>query len=326
VKDWLLELLACPECRAELAREGERLACRGGHAFPIVGEIPRFVPAKNYAASFGFQWNEFARAQLDEELGLGASAERFWSETRWPRSLSGEVVLEAGCGAGRFTAHAASSGARVVAVDFSNAVEAAWRNNPLENVAFLQADLRKIPLKTASVDKVFCFGVLQHTPDPRASFGALLDPLRPGGEVVFDIYRLWWRSLFAGKYFLRPFTKRLRPERLLRLVRVYLRLADPILRLGHLLLGRRGWVVGSLLGIADYRGILPLPPDRLRELSLLDTFDMLSPAYDRPRTVGAVRRWLADAGLESSEVGLGRNGVLARGRRPGARPDSAVPR
>jgi hypothetical protein len=52
------------------------------------------------------------------------------------------------------------------------------------------------------------------------------------------------------------------------------------------------------------------------ELSLLDTYDMLAPAYDRPQTVREVRRWFADAQLECVEVGPGYNGVQARGRRP----------
>jgi len=31
-----------------------------GQTYPIVRGLPRFVPASNYAQSFGFQWNRYA--------------------------------------------------------------------------------------------------------------------------------------------------------------------------------------------------------------------------------------------------------------------------
>jgi hypothetical protein len=52
---------------------------------------------------------------------------------------------------------------------------------------------------------------------------------------------------------------------------------------------------------------------------VLELFDMLSPAYDRPRSLGQVRRWTAEAGLQEVEVHYGWNGVEARGVRPGPR-------
>src|SRR5258706_9588186 len=104
---------------------------------------------ENYAESFGFQWNRFARTQLDEEGGK-LSEERFFAQTRWPRSLPGEVIVEAGAGAGRFTPHAASTGARVFSLDYSNAIEAAKRNNErFANLRFLRGDPPALPLERA---------------------------------------------------------------------------------------------------------------------------------------------------------------------------------
>lgn len=310
----LLPLLACPSCGGDLAPAEGALSCGPcARAYEVKDGIPRFVPAEGYTESFGFQWNRFDRTQL----GLAAASERrFFDETGWPRTLAGEVIVEAGSGAGRFTPFAASTGATVVAVDASLAIEAAQRNAPLPNVHFLQADIRALPLKREVADRLYCFGVLQHTPDPEASFRALLGCVKPGGEVVVDVYELSWRSLLAGKYALRVVTKRIPPRRLFPLVRLYFALLWPLLWPFHLLLGRRAWRVGALLGVTDYRGIHDLPREKLRELSLLDTFDMLSPAHDHPRSVGQVRRWFERAGLESIFVGPGHNGVLARGRKP----------
>src|SRR5688572_11849940 len=104
--------LCCPKCRLDLKytkleEQGQKyicLACASGdHTYPVIKEIPRFVGAQNYAASFGFQWNVFSRVQLDSYNGSGFSEQRFQDITGWgKRDLEGKLVLDAGCGAGRF--------------------------------------------------------------------------------------------------------------------------------------------------------------------------------------------------------------------------------
>lgn len=322
-----LERLVCPHCGSALSQTGDALACPScSKTFPIVDGIPRFVPRENYAASFGFQWNRFARTQIDDYWGIDASQKRFAEETRWPADLRGQLVLEAGCGAGRFTAHAARTGATVVSFDYSTAVEAARKTNAhLDNVTFLQADIHHVPLAPESVDKLFCFGVLQHCPVPEVAFKALVGLLKPGGDIAVDVYRLSWKSLFQGKYYLRPITRRIKPQRLFPLVDAYVRGAFPVLGLAHRAFGSRAArAMGQVVGICDYRGYFPLSSDQHFELCLLDTFDMLSPAHDHPKTLATVRRWFNDAGLEAVEVVPGYNGVEARGRKPVTRQARAA--
>jgi SAM-dependent methyltransferase len=271
---------------------------------------------ENYAESFGFQWNRFARTQLDEEGGR-LSEERFFAQTRWPRSLKGEVIVEAGAGAGRFTPHAASTGAKVFSLDYSNAIEAAKRNNErLENVRFLRGDLRRLPFRRGFADRLFCFGVLQHTPDPDASFRALVPFVKKGGHIAVDVYRLSWRCLLYGRYFVRPVTKRIPPRQLFPLVKAYVSALYPTIGLLHKTIGSRALVLSSVLALADYRTVWDLPEERLRELALLDTFDALSPAHDHPRSVAQVRRWFQEAGLVDIELDVLPALVVARGRVP----------
>lgn len=74
-----------------------------GEQFPLIRGIPRFCPADNYSESFGFQWNQFDRTQLDVHSGADQSQQRFYAETGWdPQELSNYSVLEVGSGAGRF--------------------------------------------------------------------------------------------------------------------------------------------------------------------------------------------------------------------------------
>jgi uncharacterized protein YbaR (Trm112 family) len=125
----LLEILACPACKGdlqlmpEMERAGEVesgfLQCDGCHQqYPIIRHVPRFVPAENYANNFGFQWNEFRQTQLDSHSKLPLSRERFLvSAGLTPEELAGKIVLDVGCGAGRFAEVALQSGADLVALD-----------------------------------------------------------------------------------------------------------------------------------------------------------------------------------------------------------------
>jgi uncharacterized protein YbaR (Trm112 family) len=144
----LLNLVRCHECRGsnlEVAGDPPRqLICPNcGAAAPIVAGIPRLAgQSDSYAASFGRQWNRYdvARDQEDEStftVKTGVS----------PRELAGKLVLDAGCGGGRYARLAGSHGARVIAADLSSAVtKAAELCASLPDVLVLQADLLDLPL------------------------------------------------------------------------------------------------------------------------------------------------------------------------------------
>ena len=121
---------------------------------------------ESYAASFGRQWNRYdvARDQEDESI--------FKTKTGvMPRDLAGKLVLDAGCGGGRYARLAGSHGARVIAVDLSSAVaKASELCASLPNVLVLQADLLDLPLALEAFDLVYSIGVLHHTPNPRPRF------------------------------------------------------------------------------------------------------------------------------------------------------------
>jgi len=84
---------------------------------------------------------------------------------------------------------AAEFGARaVVALDLSDAVDAAWRNTRhLPNAHVVQGDILRPPLKRA-FDYAFSVGVLHHLPDPQAGFTALVGRVCPGGHVSAWVY------------------------------------------------------------------------------------------------------------------------------------------
>lgn len=327
----LLAHLRCPACDAvdawrvtTDAHAGDEvitgtLGCtRCDARAPIEGGIPRFVPRENYARSFGVQWHRHARAQLDAHTGGELSAARLAEATRWPTDLRGQRILEAGSGAGRFTGLLAATGAEVISFDYSTAVEVNRANHGVRpGLHVLQADLYAPPVRRAWFHKILCLGVLQHCPDPRGAFLRLCEHLAPGGEIVVDVYALRPRSLVHPKYLLRPLTTRLPPERLHAVVTSVVRALLPVKRW----LSERpplGPYLAYVIPVAYQRAwqahLDALAP-HLEELSILDTFDWYAPAHDHPQTLGQVRRWLADAGLQRAEASYGSNGIIARGVR-----------
>lgn len=323
-----LRLLACPVCHGalNLARgtptdgvllEGT-LGCPAcGREFAVVGGIARFVPRENYASGFGLEWTAHARTQYDSYSGLKVSEQRFFEQTGWPRNLSGEVILEVGSGSGRFTEQAANTGATVVSLDYSYAVEANYASNGSRaNVLIVQADVFAMPFRPAGFDRVFCFGMLQHTPDPARAFAALPQVLRPGGALCVDVYKATLiRALLHTKYYVRPITRRMDPERLYRRVRAWVNLMWPLAALIRRL--PFGYAINWRLLVADY-SFLGLQGEMLKEWSYLDTFDMLAPRYDRPVRIGRVRGWAQQAKLHDVEAEYTAHGVVLRATAPAA--------
>lgn len=292
-----------------LREEAGGLVDQAGNKYPVIAGIPRICEGDNYTSNFGLQWNTFDSTQLDRrESGLELSAERFFKETAWmPDELASKDVLEVGSGAGRFSRVVLErTGANLWSVDYSSAVEANLRNNAdvaEDRLKLFQASITELPFPDGSFDRVFCLGVLQHTPDFEASVRALVAKARRRGQIVVDFYpiRGWWTKINA-KYILRPLTRRLPHDRLLKLID---RNVDWLMA-AHRGLTRMG--LGALtrfLPIADLRYVVPrqLDPKEAREWAVLDTFDMYSPAYDNPQRVDDVAAMFRRAGARVTFAG-----------------------
>jgi len=311
MKERLLDILVCPNCRNSLdldagERDGDEIV-RGSlrcseceRAYPINDGIPRFVPADSYASSFGYQWNIFRKEQIDSYNGTTLSADRFWSETGWTREeLEGKWLLDAGCGAGRFLDVSSQTGADVVGIDISSAIDAAKANLAgRENVHFVQASIYELPFADGTFDYSYCIGVIQHTPEPDKSLAAVAAAVKPGGRLAVTIYpRKPWTKLYS-KYWYRPFTKRLSKETLLDLIRKVMPVAFPITDvLFRVPYASR--VFRFVIPVANYVNEPQLSRDQRYSWAILDTFDMLSPYYDQPMTESEAMTALRSGGVEA---------------------------
>jgi SAM-dependent methyltransferase len=326
-----LEILVCPDCDGEFILETPVFNKRGGiesgklkcvgcsHEFPIIRHIPRFVGPQNYADNFGFQWNFYSKTQFDETIGRPISKDRFFSSTGWTDSEQNEAILEIGGGSGRFTRHAATIAGLVVSVDISSAVEANYSSNGnLDNVLIVQADLFHLPLRKSSFEKVFCLGVIQHTPNPRKALAEMAKYLEENGSLVCDVYRHKWLSFITPRKWLRVFTKRMKPESLFKLVNSWVDFCWPLVRImrrlpGGRMFNRTALVVADYAGAPGYEG---LSEKQLIELAKLDTFDGLGAYYEYRQTKGSFRDWFVKAGLVNIDIFVGGNGFVGRALKP----------
>lgn len=225
----LWKLLVCPACGDGLTlhlfsgtpAEPEEGLLRSGCGlwFPVVGGIPRIFVGEMRSVyntdfaeflrshglstdaapvdeetrlklatreSFGYEWTHFHEMLPEWE----ANANFYFEPLGGPAALQGLLCLEGGCGKGRHSYYALRNGARLVAVDFSRAVDVARANCkevPGERM-FVQADLMNLPFKGTHFDLAYSLGVLHHLPDPEAGFGRLVAHVRPGGRVLVYLY------------------------------------------------------------------------------------------------------------------------------------------
>ena len=327
MKPELLDILRCPVTGGRLTldaaeqRDGEiesgwLASANGAHRYPIRRFIPRFAPESNYTDNFGMQWNRFRQTQLDSHSGRPISAQRFWTSTGWdPSELAGRWVLDAGCGAGRFAEIALGAGARLVALDYSNAVDACFANlRHRPQLQVVQGDIYALPFASGTFPLVYSLGVLQHTPDVAKACAALPPMVAAGGRLCVDFYGRKFGTLLHAKYLLRPLTRRVPPQTLFRLLQTAVPMMLPVSRAVDRLpvLGR---YLKRAIPVTYYNGEYPLSSRQRSEWALLDTFDMLAPQFDQPQSASTVRRWLDQSGLDGVEVFLAGH-LVGRGRKP----------
>ncbi len=285
----MYNLYFSPDSQQPLLKKGDFLINdKSGEKFPIVQGIPRFSPEVNYADNFGYQWNKFDRTQLDNFSNINISESRFYATTNWDKKdISTQSVLEVGSGAGRFSeVFLRTTNGDLHSIDYSTAVNANLKNNKkYRSRLFLsQASIYNMPYLDNTFDKVFCLGVLQHTPSFSNSVAALISKAKKGGEIIVDFYPIkGWYTKIHSKYLLRPFTKLLPKKILLTLIKINIRW---MMLVFDLLVRMRMKLLTRFIPITDISNFPKgLTKKQKIEWAIMDTFDGFSPEYDNPQTI-----------------------------------------
>jgi SAM-dependent methyltransferase len=219
MKSKLLDYLCCPSCRADLVPdvrslqdeevETGSLACKTcRRSFEIRSGIPRFTPpelsdkVRRNVGSFGYEWSWLSSLSEKNETEFLSYLGRIC-----PESFKSRVVLDAGCGMGKFLYLSGKYGAKdVIGVDLADrSVEAAYNNTRhMANVHVVQADLFHLPLKPC-FDFVYSIGVLHHLSFPQEGFQLLVEHLKDGGAILAWVYGYEGNELYIR--FLDPVRK-----------------------------------------------------------------------------------------------------------------------
>lgn len=299
MKPELIPLLECPSCHQDFqlsprARQahGEILSgeliclCR---EIPIIRGIPRFVDLDDSdVENFGYEWNRFQKTQLDSHTGLNESEKTFVQKTGWtPESIQpSEIVLDAGCSTGRYLEIAARSGATVIGVDLSTAVEVSMKNvGHLPNVHIVQADLHMLPFKKELFDKIYSIGVLMFTPSAEKGFQRLIPFLKPAGEIAVWVYRKIPFLPETWTHMARCITREMDYESLIDFCQILDKCWYPIVK--NIRIGRF-YPLQHLL----FTSVLPY-----QEWRILNNFDCYAPKYLTKHTPNEVKQWFHQAGL-----------------------------
>src|SRR5579872_4171820 len=125
----VVNIFRCIGCKGRLKTVSAGMGCKDcGREYPLVDGVLRFVDAQDYAGSFGFQWLKHDRTQLDGEKSHRSELDFMEKTGLGPEDFAGKLVLDVGCGMGRYAEVITRWGAHVVGIDLSRAVEAAARN------------------------------------------------------------------------------------------------------------------------------------------------------------------------------------------------------
>jgi 2-polyprenyl-3-methyl-5-hydroxy-6-metoxy-1,4-benzoquinol methylase len=264
-----------------------------GRPYPIRNGIPRFTPELSYSTgNFSILRERHAALQLDSKNGSSERRDLLLERTRWPPSFfSGKTVLECGCGAGPDSEALLSLGANVVGVDIAGLDVARNNLGDRPDLCLIQADVASLPLKPRSFDIVFCHRVLQHTPDPKRTLRHILQYVKPGGAAFVHSYSRDLYQMARWKYVLRPITTRMDSETLYKTIEA----SAPALfcltdfTRKYVPLGRHfNWVFIPFLNYSHKPKYKNWSREALIEYGIHDTFDALSPKYDRPLSAASM--------------------------------------
>lgn len=260
--------------------------------YKIYNGIPRFVDEDNYSNNFGWQWNKWARIQFEDE-NVGGSMEgytrnMFHTISEFTKERVNEkIVLDIGCGPGRFSDIILEMGGIPILLDHSNAIDACKENfkEKSNNILFMQGDALALPLKSESVDFAFSIGVLHHTPNPKQGVAEAYRVLKPNGDFAISVYSKdsyytfstvsLWRKVFKSVW---PLFKHYPPL-------IYSNL-----------FGRLNHYLGKINIYLTYPIRFIFPTIVLPDLkwSVLDTFDSITTSYQSGHTIYEVFKWFED--------------------------------
>ncbi len=194
----LLDLVRCPDCRAGLRHDPNELRCSEcGRRFANTDkDYLVLMPASAHAEKTKFLEQRFHADGRDETVSppLLSAAVRNTMLQEFLAPRASDVVLDLGCGSGRFAVWNAGSGAHLVGVDTGTFFAAEAR----ATIDLVVGELRNLPFEDAGVTKAYAIDVLEHLSEE--GLDAMLNEVArvlPSGGAFFVYTHVMQLSPFA---------------------------------------------------------------------------------------------------------------------------------
>ena len=168
----LIDVLACPRCRASMTRRGGELVCARGHAFEIREGVPLLFP-------------DPPSGTIVHERELPKLEKYFVTiEHVLDAMTPDQVVLDLGAG-NRDTPNTSVVRVDVVQTPFVDVV----------------ADAHRLPFRDASVDLIHGSAFVEHLRKPWIAAEEMARVLKPGGHVYLECNFVYPFHGYPGMYF-----------------------------------------------------------------------------------------------------------------------------
>lgn len=108
------------------------------------------------------------------------------------KDFENKIVLDAGCGNGRFSDLITESNPELLVIaDVSDGIYQAKKKIQNKNINFIavKGDLNKIPFKFDIFDVIYSWGVIHHTPNPKFTFNNISKLCRINGKFGIYVYK-----------------------------------------------------------------------------------------------------------------------------------------
>ena len=200
-----LELLCCPRCKGDLQRPGDAtLHCAScEYSFPIIDGIPVLLPANVAAEQHGLferYWDSEEKAALynqkvegegeKDPFGVYNHEAEIFGLVALYRNENIDVVLDAGCGNGRFLETFPESSLRI-GIDASlNLLR--WATQRNRGDFLVCCELEHLPFRDGAFGTVISCRVSQHLKQQKEAVLEMSRVVRDRGDVILELYNTWF--------------------------------------------------------------------------------------------------------------------------------------
>ena len=196
ISERLLALVRCPDCHGAIVTPA--LECSGcGRRFEAPGrEFLLLTPKASFSETTKFLDEQFHSDGRDETVSppLLSAGVRYAMLRRFLDLHPDDIVLDLGCGSGRFGVWCLQSGAQVIGIDTGTFFAAEAR----AGLDLVVGELRQLPFADGSITKAYAIDVLEHLSEEGllARLREVSRILAPGG-ALFIYTHLHQRSRLA---------------------------------------------------------------------------------------------------------------------------------